>query len=104
MGKDINKLIEETLESFDKIQRAEPPPFFETRLKARMEKELLGKRMSNSFIAKPVWVLTVLATLFILNITVLNNTKYLVEELAETSVTSVQGFAQEYNLDTNTGY
>jgi hypothetical protein len=37
--KDIQKRVDEALESLNAIKRAEPTPFFYTRLRARMEKE-----------------------------------------------------------------
>jgi len=36
---DIGKLVDDALESLSEIKRAEPAPYFYTRLRARMEKE-----------------------------------------------------------------
>lgn len=69
---DIDKLIEETLNSLDGVQRAEPRPFFFTRLQQKLENrnknlwEILGV-----FITRPVVAIAGVVLLLILNISLI---------------------------------
>lgn len=65
---DIGKKAEKALESLEGIQRAEPQPYFYTRLTGRLRRnektiwETLG-----SFLAKPVVVVSCLCFVFVFN-------------------------------------
>jgi len=56
----IQKEIEQTLQSLDGVQRATANPFLFTRIKARMQKQQSGWEKAYSFIARPVVALAVL--------------------------------------------
>jgi hypothetical protein len=105
MNKDVHKKIEETLNSFDEMQQAEAPAFFQTRLQAKMEKQLLSSS-SHSWlpVRKPVLVIATLSLFFIMNLFLLReqSNKPAKSSTAETS--SLQGFASDYNLTTSGGY
>jgi hypothetical protein len=69
---DIEKRVNGALESLDGIRRAEPRPFFYTRLKARLENE--GKNVwenLGSFLARPAVALAGLVLVLGLNAFVL---------------------------------
>ncbi|MFZ9386506.1 MAG: hypothetical protein ACO25B_01370 [Chitinophagaceae bacterium] len=66
MNTEKNKRIEDILNSLDGIKRAVPSGFFYTRLKARMEKELLPVPPRSGFL-KPAYVFPVLALVLALN-------------------------------------
>ena len=67
----INKLIEEALNSVDDVQRAEPRPFLLTRIHARMNKgtESVWEKAS-WFITRPAIAFTGLCMIVLLNIMV----------------------------------
>ena len=68
MKKDIQKLVDETLDSLDGVQRAEPKPFFYTRLIGRLQREqkTVWEAMG-SFLSKPLVVAAGLCVVLILN-------------------------------------
>lgn len=52
---DINKKVEETLNSLDGIQRAEGQPYFFTRVKARLDRDQRNVwETAGSFMARPI--------------------------------------------------
>ena len=68
MKKDIQKLVDETLDSLDGIQRAEPKPFFYTRLIGRLQRDqrTIWETMG-SFLSKPLVVAAGLCVVLIMN-------------------------------------
>lgn len=104
MEKNIQNMVDETMNSFDNMQRAEMPPFFQTRLMARVEK---ANELEKSWfpVRKPILVIAVLTVLLLMNTVLLTqqtegNTK---TQAAENQ--SLQGFASEYQLSvTSTNY
>jgi hypothetical protein len=99
MDTEMNKKIEEILSSLDGVKRASPPDFFYTRLKAKMEKELVpvaGRRR----ILYPAYALTALVVILLVNAAVIftrgdrNNDTASVNE-GET----LQSIAAEYNIN-----
>jgi hypothetical protein len=100
---DMNKRLENALNSLDGIQRAEPQPYFFTRLKARIaarEKEWSGIA---GFIGRPVFALAMICIVLFVNTWILfdnnqesnlqNNTSQVDTELPD-----------EYNLAVTTFY
>jgi hypothetical protein len=65
--KNMENEIEQTLHSLDGMSAAEPNPFFYTRLKARMEKELLTPRKVFGWQVKPIYAISTLSIILILN-------------------------------------
>ena len=96
--------IDETLASIDKIKRVDAPYFFETRLLARMQNELVTTKNNWWHIKQPIFVTASLILLLCLNV-------YLVEfknERLPTASTSpkntsitIENFANEYQLNSN---
>jgi hypothetical protein len=71
----IENKIEETLKAFEGISQAEPSPFYYTRLKARMEKELLQPKTVLGFQLKPIYAYSIFFALVVINIFAISNFK-----------------------------
>ncbi|MBL7708785.1 MAG: hypothetical protein JNJ86_06910 [Chitinophagaceae bacterium] len=68
MRPDIDRKVQETLESLDGIQRAEPQPFFYTRLTGRLQhNEKTVWETMGSFISRPVVVIAGLFVILLVN-------------------------------------
>jgi hypothetical protein len=65
---DIEQKVETTLKAFDGMAQAEPNPFYYTRLKARMEKELLQPKTVLGWTFKPVYVYASLVVVLLINV------------------------------------
>ena len=64
----INKLIEEALNSVDDVKRAEPKPFLLTRIHARMNKETESVwEKAGWFIGRPAVAFTGLCMIMLIN-------------------------------------
>jgi hypothetical protein len=95
---------DDILNSFDKLQRAQVPPFFYTRLKARMEKGLEPETPS-SWLLRPVYALSALIVVLAINAYVIfgkatsndnNNTS-----MATTEGETMQSLASDFSLNDN---
>lgn len=65
---DIDKKVEEILQSLDGMQRAAPQPWFYTRLQARLQREeKTGWVKVGSFLAKPVVAIAGLCLILVMN-------------------------------------
>ena len=104
MNKDKNTRIEEILNSLDNTHRASAPDFFYTRLKARMESELLAKSRKPIFL-RPVYILGVLLLVLSVNAAVIlkGNTSNNIET-ASSDTEVMQSIAAEYRINTNLTY
>ncbi|MDI9364211.1 MAG: hypothetical protein QM541_04610 [Flavobacterium sp.] len=99
--------VEAALNSINNISQAEMPPFFYTRLVAKIEQQAAPNwwQLLLLNLTKPAFAVVTLLLFVVLNITAIaamlkdnqqsNNT-------AESS--TIQGFAQEYNLSVSTVY
>lgn len=65
---DINAFVAQTLNSLDGISSAEPNPNFYTRLHARMERELLSPHKVLGWQFKPIYALSAVVFLLIINV------------------------------------
>jgi hypothetical protein len=104
MNTDKNRKIEEILESFEGIKRTQAPDFFYTRLKARMEKELLAKPQTSG-LRHPAYAFLALFLVLIINATVIFKGNFLGSSdnaVSDTDVT--QSIAAEYNINSNLTY
>jgi hypothetical protein len=63
----IQKEIEQTLQSLDGVQRATANPFLFTRIKARMQKPASGWERVYTFIARPVVAIAVVVLVMAVN-------------------------------------
>ncbi len=104
MEKNIQNRVDETMSSLDNMHRAEMPPFFQTRLMARVEKanELESNWLT---VRKPVLVIAVLAVLLLMNTVLLTQQTNGSTKNNAFENQSLQGFASEYQLSvTSTNY
>lgn len=93
----IQEEVEKTLNSLEGIKRAEPKPFFYTRLQAKMEQKLRPKA-SPSWSVRPVYVFATLAIVLMLNVvTIVTFTK----SNQQPQQNETESFAKAYGLETN---
>jgi hypothetical protein len=95
-NRNAGELAEEALNSFDGMQTAEPPPFFYTRLMARME---AGRRPNawdriTAFLARPAVALAAILLVLAVNVWVVTNRSGAAEEGTETISALVMGDTQ----------
>jgi len=99
--------MEKITESIDGISRAEMPPFFYTRLQAKLEK---SSSPANSFwmvVTKPAVSFVTLSLLVVLNIAAISHyikTSKQEQPVTQESSTGIQKFAQEYELSESSVY
>jgi len=99
MGTEKNKQIEEILGSLDGVKRASPPDFYYTRLKARMEKELMPVAAKRKALY-PVYVLAALVLLIAVNAALIFTNGNSSGDTAMGSDTeSIQSIAAEYSIN-----
>ncbi len=90
------------LDCFDQMQRAGAPAYFQTRLAARMEKELLTQKNTRwQQILKPVPVLALVGCLVILNLFTLGDMFFTKKSPPKQEEASVSGFMNEYSLNSS---
>jgi hypothetical protein len=97
MNKNINEEISRTLAVTDNLKQTEMPDFFYTRLKARMEHQLIAKPKL-AWVFKPIFVVPTLAMVMLLNVITVSQ---LVQN--KNNLTAEQYLAKEYSLDTTYG-
>jgi hypothetical protein len=103
-GKHIEKMVEETLNSLDGINRAEVPGFFFTRLQARMDNQPSAKSFWN-LLSRPAVSLVSLSLLLVLNIVALTSyVKTARQPVSQENTAGIQSFAQEFNLSATSVY
>ena len=87
------------LDSVTQIQRAAAPDFFQTRLMARLKKEILPEQSSVwKMTLKPLPALAFLTCLVVLNLYTLSNFLVPQEKSVEQQEATITGFANEYDL------
>ena len=92
----INKLIEESLNSMDDVKRAEPKPFLFTRINARMNKSTESFwEKAGWFITRPAVALAVVCLVLIINATAIFYNK--TETPVATADVAVQNTADEFS-------
>ncbi len=95
--------IEKTLQSIDGISRADMPPFFYTRLQAKLD----NTSSSNNFwmvITRPAVSLVTLSLLVILNIAAITYFIKSPKKSGQLESSGIQTFAQEYDLTVSSVY
>lgn len=94
MEKKSTSLVDDHLESIAGLQEAKTDDFFYTRLKARMDRELLQNGWN--FPLKPVWILGTLSLLFAINIFMVSQ-QFKTKVTAPATNTALQSFAESYD-------
>jgi hypothetical protein len=98
--------IDTIIESFDHIKQAETPPFFETRLKAKMEKRFVEKDTAWFIVRKPAYIIASLiifssANLYLISV---NSNKNDSSIYSKTQPSTIESFTRDYQLINNTTY
>jgi hypothetical protein len=95
--------IEATLNSLDRVSRAEAPPYFYTRLLSRMEKkEVSALSRVLQLLSRPVVGISMLVLFLVLNVVAIRGIMSAPKAQGPTS--DAQSFATEYNLNTTSVY
>jgi hypothetical protein len=103
----IYKQVQDTLNSIDGTTRAEVPPFFYTRLQAKLTNHQANTwwQILFTIVTKPTFAVATVSLFAMLNITAITvNIKDKQQSNITSESTTIQGFAQEYNLSTTTVY
>jgi hypothetical protein len=95
---------EQILDSFQGISRAEMPPFFYTRLQARLEPKNQRTGFLWSVLTRPAVTLGTLTLLLILNVAAIRSYLHTQPSAPVQETTGLQTFADEYGLGTSTVY
>lgn len=92
--------IDDILNSLDGIQRAKAPDFFYSRLKARMERQLLPEKNAG-WVLRPVYAIIALFVVLLINAAVLmRDSQEPSSNLASTTDTeTMQSMASEYRVN-----
>ena len=93
-------LTDEYLQSLDGIRAADPGPFFYTRLKGNMQRQ--QKQAGNFY--KPAWAIITLCFFLAVNIWMITQDKNNGQQTNNETTSSVQAFAETYNLNSNPNY
>jgi hypothetical protein len=100
--------IDAILNSIDTIKQAEMPPFFSTRLQARLQTSNTISFWEKIAFSKPAFTVAMLVIFLVLNIATINTVvsdDTVIDKTATTSQDpSIQSFAQDYNLSVATIY
>jgi len=102
MEEKINRKIEEAMHGFDGLEKASPPPFFFTRLEARMQNQKSIWEQISSFVARPVVAFACICLIIMINAAVIfssGDSKNTVDEQNNEIAT-----ADEYNLVSSSFY
>lgn len=103
----IQEKVEAALNSINNISQAEMPPFFYTRLVAKMERQPAPTwwQMLLLTLTKPAFAVVTLSLFVVLNVAAISAMLQDNKQGINTSESStIQGFAQEYNLSVSTVY
>jgi len=95
---EIERQIDETVGALEGIERAEPRPFFYTRLEAKMDFRRTQQRYATipKFMARPTFVWSFLALVVLLNVGVV--IRFSQKTISEPQ--NASSFAKEYGLNT----
>jgi hypothetical protein len=94
-------LTESYLQSMEGMQPAELPPYFYTRLKAKMEQSVAGRP---SFVAKPALAIALLVLVLALNTVALVQQRSVRPKASGTINNDFNSFTSEFNLTTGSNY
>jgi len=102
---DINKRVEDTMNSLDGIQRATPKPYFYTRLRAKMNNEANNWSGIAGLIRRPAYAFTMIAVVVSLNAWLIfkNNNSTTAANTTNFQV-NTSDVPEEYNMAVTTLY
>ena len=103
----LHNKVASALQSIDTISRAEAPPFFYTKLHAKLNKppNVIWWQQLFTMATKPAFSIMALSLFLVLDITAIT---IVINEKKQTAIVAItptlQSFAQEYNFSTSTIY
>lgn len=103
-GKFTQGEIEKIIESIDGISKAEMPPFFYTRLQAKLESTPSPTNTFWLLVTRPAVTLVTLSLLVILNVAAINYYIQSSKQASPEESPAIQRFAQEYDLGVSSVY
>ena len=103
MNTSIQDKIDATLYSLDNMRRAEMPPFFQTRLMARIE-NIQQNNSSWLPVRKPALLIALLLLCIAMNVGLLESTLSNKKQSEHNNKSSIENFSQEYNLSVQSPY
>jgi hypothetical protein len=99
---DISERIEQTLDSLNGLTPVEPPTYFYTRLKARMQAQASDPWVKwVNILTRPVVAASLIAIILVVNVSVFVSNMRTSDEVEAVNPT-LQAFADEYQLVTST--
>jgi hypothetical protein len=101
MKKKSTPLVDEHLQSLEGMQDTGTDDFFYTRLKARMQRELVQDNWS--FPLKPVWIVGTMTLLLAINVFMLSQ-QFKAKSTTPAASSSLQGFAESYDQSISSSY
>ncbi len=98
--------INTVIESLDGIKQAEVPPFFESRLKARMEQRFLKQNTAWFNVKKPVYIIALLVIFSSVNLYLINTnaSKNNGNSYGKIQPSTIESFTNDYQLINNITY
>src|SRR5258708_5694857 len=87
--------MEKIMESFNGIQPAEAPPFFYTRLQAKLTKSMYAPRLFVTLLTKPALSLVTLSVLLVVNILVIGSYIKTSGKKTVATTSGIEKFAKE---------
>ena len=102
----IDKEIEATLDSLDKIDRAEVSPYFYTRLEAKLQQRKLSvfDNFLQQLLNRPALAVSMLTVFLVLNIIAIKGIGVSNNTIQDKTSNQLQNFATEYNMNTTSVY
>jgi len=102
----INSEIDATLNSLDRIGRAEVSPYFYTRLEAKLQQRKLSvfDNFLQQVLNRPAVAVSMLTVFLVLNIIAIRGVSAVSNVSAARSSSPLQNFATEYNMNTASMY
>jgi hypothetical protein len=94
-------LLDSHLESLNKMEVADPGEFFYTRVRARMERNLMERSTARIYSFRPGWTVAVLAILLVVNGFLLSQQH---RNRVEPNNNPLQSFAASYDQTIETTY
>ena len=99
----IENEIEATLQSFEGMQRATVPPFFFTRLQARIDNQSAEKGFWN-YLSRPIVTVITLSVLLVMNVGVVSHFLQSEKQTTEQVTSDRENFAKEFGLNSTSSY
>jgi hypothetical protein len=101
MKKKSTPLVDEHLHSLEGMQDTGTDDFFYTRLRARMQRELVQDNWN--FPLKPVWIVGTMTLLLAINVFMLSQ-QFKEKSTTPAASSSLQGFAESYDQSISSSY